>query len=137
MDCFSIFSKEKTNLQSEKNVTFRPQRDSNPHTCVQTLWNKNTLPFVCISKSKLRERKILSITPIWNKSASRTARPCQRSYHVENTGSRPITEVKQHRARLVLRWVTAWERRVSLAFLLFCTMKLSVFLDNNGLFFNI
>ena len=24
--------------------------------------------------------------------------PCQRPYHVENTGSRPITEVKQHRA---------------------------------------
>ena len=28
-------------------------------------------------------------------------------YHVENTGSRPITEVKQRRARLVLEWVTA------------------------------
>ena len=26
---------------------------------------------------------------------------------VESTGSRPITEVKQRRARLVLRWVTA------------------------------
>ena len=33
-------------------------------------------------------------------------------YHVENTGSRPITEVKQRRARLVLGWVTAWEYRV-------------------------
>ncbi|RUS68520.1 hypothetical protein EGW08_023525, partial [Elysia chlorotica] len=32
-----------------------------------------------------------------------------RPYHVENTGSRPITEVKQRRAWLVLRWVTAWE----------------------------
>jgi hypothetical protein len=40
----------------------------------------------------------------------------QRPYHVENTGSRPITEVKQHRALLVLRWVTAWERSVPLAF---------------------
>ncbi len=39
----------------------------------------------------------------------------QRPYHVENTGSRPITEVKQHRALLVLRWVTAWERSVPLA----------------------
>ena len=36
-----------------------------------------------------------------------------RPYHVENTGSRPITEVKQRRARLVLGWVTAWEYRVS------------------------
>ena len=36
----------------------------------------------------------------------------QRPYHVENTGSRPITEVKQRRAWLVLRWVTAWEHHV-------------------------
>ena len=35
-----------------------------------------------------------------------------RPYHVENTSSRPITEVKQRRARLVLGWVTAWEYRV-------------------------
>lgn len=40
----------------------------------------------------------------------------QRPYHAENTSSRPITEVKQHRARLVLGWVTAWEHRVSLSF---------------------
>jgi len=40
---------------------------------------------------------------------------CQRPYHVENTSSRPITEVKQHRAQLVLGWVTAWERCVPLA----------------------
>ena len=32
-----------------------------------------------------------------------------RPYHVENTSSRPITEVKQRRAWLVLGWVTAWE----------------------------
>ena len=36
-----------------------------------------------------------------------------RPYHVEYTSSRPITEVKQRRARLVLGWVTAWEYRVS------------------------
>ena len=40
----------------------------------------------------------------------------QRPYHVEHTGSRPITEVKQRRARSVLGWVTAWEHRVPLAF---------------------
>jgi hypothetical protein len=44
---------------------------------------------------------------------------CQGPYHVERTGSRPITEVKQHWARLVLGWVTAWESRVPLA-LPFC-----------------
>ena len=41
----------------------------------------------------------------------------QRPYHVESTGSRPITEVKQRRARLVLGWVTAWEPRVLLAYI--------------------
>ena len=34
---------------------------------------------------------------------------CLRPYHAENTSSRPITEVKQHWAALVLGWVTAWE----------------------------
>ena len=38
--------------------------------------------------------------------------PCLRPYHVEHTSSRPITEVKQHRAELVLGWVTAWEYSV-------------------------
>ena len=41
---------------------------------------------------------------------------CQRPYHVEHTSSRPITEVKQHWARIVLGWETAWELRVLLAF---------------------
>jgi hypothetical protein len=41
---------------------------------------------------------------------------CQRPYHVEHTSSRPITEVKQHWARIVLGWETAWEHRVLLAF---------------------
>ena len=35
-----------------------------------------------------------------------------RPYHVENTSSRLITEVKQRRAWLVLGWVTAWEYQV-------------------------
>lgn len=37
---------------------------------------------------------------------------CRRPYHVGNTGSRLITEVKQRWARLVLAWVTGWEYRV-------------------------
>ena len=40
----------------------------------------------------------------------------QRPYHVENTSSRPITEVKQRWARLVLGWETAWEPLVQLSF---------------------
>ena len=43
-----------------------------------------------------------------------------RPYVFENISSRPITEVKQRRARLVLGWVTAWEYRVSYTFDLFC-----------------
>ena len=44
---------------------------------------------------------------------------CQRSYHVESTASRPISEVKQHRVWLVLGWVTAWEHQMLLALILF------------------
>jgi hypothetical protein len=41
---------------------------------------------------------------------------CQRPYHVECTGSRQITEVKQRWAWIVLGWETAWEHQVLLAF---------------------
>ena len=40
------------------------------------------------------------------------ARQCLWPYLVENTSSRPITEVKQPWAWLVLGWVTAWEYQV-------------------------
>ena len=43
---------------------------------------------------------------------------CWRPYHVECTGSLLTSEVKRHRARLVLGWGTAWEHpRVLPAFL--------------------
>ena len=35
-----------------------------------------------------------------------------RPYHDEHTRSRPITEVKHRRARIVLGWGTAWEHLV-------------------------
>ena len=50
---------------------------------------------------------------LYNGYLSKSCR--QRPDHVESTGSRPIPEVKQRRARLVLGWVTAWEHRVLLA----------------------
>ena len=34
---------------------------------------------------------------------------CLRPYHVETTGTRPISEVKPRRAWGVPRWVTTWE----------------------------
>jgi hypothetical protein len=39
-------------------------------------------------------------------------KPC---FDFDFDGSRPITEVKQRRARSVLGWVTAWEHRVPLS----------------------
>ncbi len=39
----------------------------------------------------------------------------QGPYHAGSTSSRPLTEVKQRWVRIVLRWVTAWEHRMSLA----------------------
>ena len=61
---------------------------------------------------------------------------CQRPYHAERTGSRPITEVKQRRASSVLGWVTAWEHGVLLAFNFFvhfiCMLALKFFFSFFG-----
>ena len=45
-----------------------------------------------------------------------------------STGSRSITKVKQHWARLVLGWVTAWEHRVKLGPFLFIFNFNTIFL---------
>ena len=51
-----------------------------------------------------------------------------RPYRVEYTGSLLTSEVKRHRARLVLGWGTAWEDlRVLSAFLTFMPMLLILF----------
>ena len=52
---------------------------------------------------------------LYNKTGQ-TLRHCVRPYHVESTSSRLITAVKQHRAMLVLGWVTAWEYMVLYTF---------------------
>ncbi len=44
----------------------------------------------------------------------------QGSYHVGNTASRPISEVKQRWALLVLAWETSLEPRVTLRFCFVC-----------------
>ena len=54
----------------------------------------------------------------------------QRPYHVERTGSRPITEVKQRRSRLVLGWVTAWEHRVLLVSVFYLFVVVVVFVSD-------
>ena len=63
-------------------------------------------------------QKVLTVTKRV-KSLISSDLSCQRPYHAECTGSRPITEVKQHRASSVLGWVTAWEHGVLLANQLF------------------
>ena len=47
----------------------------------------------------------------------------QRPYHVQSTGSRLITAVKQRWAWLVLGWVTAWEHHVLLALFFYLLFK--------------
>ena len=48
----------------------------------------------------------------WRQCCNGCSFRCLRPYHVEYTSSRPITEVKQHWAELVLGWVTAQEYSV-------------------------
>ena len=57
----------------------------------------------------------------------------QRPYHVENTSSRPITEVKQRWARLVLGWETAWEPLVQLSFFVNFSSRAPIFHGRNVL----
>ena len=60
-------------------------------------------------------------------------------YHVEYTPSRPIWEVKQRRAWLVLAWVTGWEYHVfKPLFLTFCSRRVIpyVLLKKTRLFFS-
>ena len=50
----------------------------------------------------------------------------QGSYHVGNTASRPISEVKQRWALLVLAWETSLEPSVTLRFFCFRELRQSV-----------
>ena len=52
---------------------------------------------------------------IWVRALYHRCRP----YYAKSTGSHPNSEVKRHKAGLVLRWGTAWETPVLTAFLFF------------------
>ena len=80
--------------------------------------NNSCQPFGSIRVSYMFNKKRTKYDH-WSKSRKV---PCIRPYHVENTSSRPITEVKQHWAALVLGWVTAWEYAVLYTFFL-CKTK--------------
>ena len=57
---------------------------------------------------------------------------CQeRPYHDDNTASRLLSEVKHHRARLVLRWGTTLESRVLFFFYKFSFLRISKYLCMN------
>ncbi|KAH3719632.1 hypothetical protein DPMN_062482 [Dreissena polymorpha] len=66
----------------------------------------DTFPSVCLPIQHARSNGA------YFKCAFRDLHQRLRPYHVERTGSRPTTAVKQRRARPVLGWVTAWEYRV-------------------------
>ena len=57
-------------------------------------------------------------TPIWQRF---TNVPCLRSYHRKRTRTCSIPEVKPYRARIVLRWLTAWKYLV-LQTVFFCCL---------------
>ena len=68
-------------------------------------------PLVCVIPES--DLVIVPLSPEWTILPSwKGGYLCLRPYHVENTSSRLITEVKQHWAMLVLGWVTAWEYMV-------------------------
>ncbi len=76
--------------------------------------NENHIVTELRKKTLSRMNKITDdFMEIMNRVNETNYHKCLRPYHVEYTSSRPITEVKQRRARLVLGWVTAWEYRVS------------------------
>ena len=76
----------------------------------ETAWEHQVLLSFCCFLSALCIIKTYVITWIFDPTS------WQRPYHVENTSSRPITEVKQRWAWLVLGWETAWEHQVLLSF---------------------
>ena len=61
-----------------------------------------------------------------NIEAQKTDSVGLRPYHVECSRSRSISEDKLRRARLVLRWVTAWEHRVLQASFCTCPYRILV-----------
>ena len=80
-----------------------------------------------LSRTSMIEVSFLRQKIIIHLNSFIVASKCVRPYHVENTGSRPITEVKQRRAWLVLRWVTAWEHHVLYTFLFHFNIFSTVF----------
>ena len=93
-----------------RSATFNALLTASPHHCAVHSYMDwgffmHTMYYVlCV--------ETLSETNVYYITDTNNALPCLRPYHVENTGSRPITEVKQRWARSVLGWVTAWEYRV-------------------------
>ena len=58
----------------------------------------------------------------------------ERPYHAENTCTRPITDVKEHRARFVVSWETRCEARVSFSLSFFALVRHRVLCSVLGCF---
>ncbi len=59
----------------------------------------------------VQKQETVLVTPVACEAFS-AQNQCLRPHLAQHTSSRPITEVKQPRAWLVLGWVTTWEYRV-------------------------
>ena len=106
-----------TNAEARFNNSLRPRKPEGSlgRTAQDGHLDSHTAPELCVG--------LFVLVWLYNDSISTVSR--QRPYHVESTGSRPITEVKQRRARLVPGWVTAWEHRVLLVIFFFSPLNLS------------
>ena len=82
-------------------------------SCNQTVEKQTILQYLSSSPTAVN----VPSSCIWALSTSIVRIP---PYHAEHTRPRQISQVKQHRARLVLGSETAWEPRVWYSFCTFC-----------------
>jgi hypothetical protein len=72
---------------------------------------KNPNPKLAAKSSKSSTSSTVLVLVVGSRTTSKLSQQ-ERPYHDDSTASRPLCEVKHHRARLVLRWGTTLESRV-------------------------
>ena len=81
-------------VYSPRSATFNALLTASPHCCAVHSY-LHGLGFLYASMYYVLCVEPLSGTNVYYITDTNNALPCLRPYHVENTGSRPITEVKQ------------------------------------------
>ena len=80
---------------------------------IQSIFKNKKFEDLNILKFEVKNTEKMFNVQVWSlKEISPRMHFSLRPYHAENTGSRPITAVKQRRAGLVLGRVTTWEHPV-------------------------